>query len=74
MPVTKYRSVADMPRPPLLGSSDLALRIRAVWNRAFRICPPALPYGVSRFSNIEDANEARKQRTIERMRKSAEKR
>jgi len=74
MPVTKYRSVADMPRAPLLDSGELAPRIRAVWNRAFRFCPPAMPYGVSRFSTIEDANEARKHRTIERMRKSAEKR
>jgi hypothetical protein len=74
MPVAKYRSVADMPRPPRLEAADLALRIRAVWNRAFQICRPELPHGVSRFSTIEDANEARQQRTIDRMRKTAAKR
>ena len=71
MPVHKYRSVADMPSPPRASQGDLAARIRTVWNRAFRICPPTVPRGVMRFSSIEAANEARMQLTIERMRKTA---
>ena len=71
MAVHKYRSVADMPSPPRAGDGDLAARIRAVWNRAFRVCPPDPPRGVAKFSSIEAANEARARATIERMRKTA---
>ena len=71
MPVTKYRSVADMPRPAAAASGDLAARIRAVWNRAFGICPPCPPRGVTRYSSIEMSNQARLRSTVERMRKTA---
>lgn len=71
MSVHKYRSVEDMPRPPRADGVDLAAHIRAVWNRAFRICPLNPPRGVARFATIEAANEARAQATLERMRKTA---
>lgn len=68
MPVYKYRTIAEMPPLPLATSKDLPSRIRAVWNRAFQICPPTFPRGVSRFGTIEEANEARTKIVIERMR------
>ena len=72
MPVHKYRSVAEMPRPAAAAAEGLADRIRAVWNRAFRISPPNPPRGVSRFSSIEAANEARSRAIAERMREARE--
>lgn len=71
MPVTKYRSVMEMPSPPTATERDLAERIRAVWNRAFLVCPPRPPRGVTRFASVERANAARTQATLERMRDTA---
>ena len=71
MPVSKYRSVQDMPRPPRTSDNDLTERIRAVWTRAFLLCPPAPPRGVTRFRSIESANAAREKATQERMRATA---
>ena len=68
MPVTKYRSVADMPRPRSGRDESLVLRIRALWNRAFLLSPPAFPRGVRRFRSIEEANAARAEATRDRMR------
>ena len=71
MPVYKYRSVEDMPRPPRASGEDLVQRIRAVWNRAALLCPPRPPRGVMRFRTIEEANAARDRATLERMRSTA---
>lgn len=71
MPVTKYRSVVEMPPPPPATERDLAARIRAVWNRAFLFCPSRPRRGVTRFASIERASEARTQATLERMREAA---
>jgi hypothetical protein len=74
VPVTKYRSVADMPRPARVtdGASLLAC-IRAVWGRAARLAPPpVVPRGVARFRTIEEANAARSELTAQRMRQSIE--
>jgi hypothetical protein len=68
MPVTKYRSVADMPRFEKRSEVDLASRIRTLWARAFLLCPLAPPRGVQRFRSIEEANAARARSTAERMR------
>jgi hypothetical protein len=68
VPVSKHRSVEDMPRLPRVCAEDVVAHIRAVWNRAFRICPPNPPRGVTRFTSIESANEARSRATIDRMR------
>lgn len=74
MPVRKYRSVADMPRPPADAAVPLAQRIRVLWRRAFLLCPPDFVRGVSRFRTSEAANQARAQATAARMRRTATKR
>jgi hypothetical protein len=68
MPVSKYRSVADMPRPELVFGAGLASQIRALWRRSFLLSPPAFPRGVARFRSIAEANEARTKATLERVR------
>ena len=68
MPVQKFRSAAEMPRPPRATGPELEARIRALWNRAFLLSPPDYVRGVQRFRSIEEANEEREQRTIARMR------
>ena len=72
MPVTKYRSVADMPRPErITDPASLIARIRAVWGRAALLAPPpVVPRGVTRFRSIEEANLARTELTMQRMRSS----
>ena len=73
MPVQKYRSVEDMPRPELVPAADLAARIRALWKRARMLAPaPVVPRGVTRFRSIEEANTAREAATLRRMRASTE--
>jgi hypothetical protein len=67
MPVSRYRSVADMPRPEPATSSELAVRIRVLWNRAFLLSRPSFPRGVARFRSVEEANAARERATLERM-------
>ncbi len=67
MPVYKYRSVEEMPPLPQ-RSADLVARIRAVWNRAALLAPRLLPRGIQRFRNMDEANLARQEATLERMR------
>jgi hypothetical protein len=68
MPVRKYRSVSDMPRPERSDDATLAHRIRILWRRAFSLCPTTPRRGVRRFRSIEDANDERDRATTERMR------
>lgn len=68
MPVHKYRSIEDMPRPPRSADAQLVGHIRALWNRAFLLAPPTVVHGVTRFRTIEDANELRRVATLEKMR------
>lgn len=74
MPVVKYRSVAEMPRPSrVTDAASLPARIRAVWGRAALLAPPSVvPRGVTRFRTIEEANRDRAERTKRRMRASRE--
>ena len=71
MPVSKYRSVADMPRVERAAPDELVARIRAVWRRAHLLCPPNPPRGVQRFASVEQADEARNAATLSRMRATA---
>ncbi|MBX3272227.1 MAG: hypothetical protein KF729_18325 [Sandaracinaceae bacterium] len=71
MPVTKYRSVQEMPRPERVADAELLARIRAVMARARLFAPPlTAPRGVTKFRSIEEADAAREAQTIERMRRS----
>lgn len=71
MPVEKYRSVEDMPRPARIVGDDLPAHIRALFRRARLLSPPALiTRGVQRFRSIEEANAARERETIARMKAS----
>jgi hypothetical protein len=72
MPVYKYRSIADMPAPPPAPEASLAERIRQLWKRSFLLAPPLVVPGVTRFHDIESANEARNQATLERMRRTSQ--
>ncbi len=73
MPVQKYRSVEEMPRPERVPDDALLARIRAVMARARLFAPAlAMPRGVAKFRSIEEANAARDQATLERMRASTE--
>jgi hypothetical protein len=69
MGVTKYRSIEEVPRPPLRTGAELEASIRAVLKRAFSLCPPLGVRGVTRFRSIDEASAAREQATIERMRR-----
>jgi len=71
MPVIKYRSPGDMPRPEPGSDAELASRIRVLWSRAVLLCPPALHRGVRRFRSIAEANQERMRETAERMRRRA---
>ena len=70
MPVTKYRSVADMPPLTPAVESSLVERIRTLWRRAFLLSPPSIPRGVARFRDMSDANDARDRATRQRMAKT----
>ena len=59
MPVTKYRSVSDMPRLGRVPDDQLADRIRAVWNRALLLHPRKIRRGVQRYRSLLEANAAR---------------
>jgi hypothetical protein len=71
MPIHKFRSVNDMPRPTEHAGIALSERIRTLWNRAFLLSPPSFGRGVTRFTSIEAANDARTAETTERMRRAA---
>lgn len=71
MPVRKYRSVEEMPRPEPAAAGELAQRIRTLWRRARLLAPPPIvPRGVTRFRNIAEANAARDAATVRRMKRS----
>ena len=69
MPLHKYRSASDMPRPERASDAELATRIRSVWGRAFLLCPRVCRPGVRRFRSMEEANLDRLRETAERMRR-----
>jgi hypothetical protein len=71
MPLYKYRSASDMPRPERASDAELPARIRSVWGRAFLLCPAVCRPGVRRFRSMEEANEDRLRETVERMRRRA---
>lgn len=58
MPVKKFSTFHDASRSLWTDRDDPALtrRIRAVWNRAARLCPPDIPRGFRRFRSIAEAN------------------
>jgi hypothetical protein len=68
MPVHRFRSVSDMPGIERVDGPDLIDRIRVLWNRAFALAPPNFPRGVTRFANLDDANRARFDLLVARMR------
>ena len=70
MSVERYRSVADMPPPRRRDPKDPAtwVAIRELWALAEHTLPALYPPGVTRFRSIEEANRAREEATIERMR------
>ncbi len=66
MPIQKFRSVEDMPRPGAqdnLSSEEVRSRIERLWSRTFRISPRVYPKGLFRFKSIEEAQEARERVT-----------
>jgi hypothetical protein len=71
MPVEKFRSVEEMPRPARVNDERLIEHIRKLWNRAFALAPPSFSRGVTRFRSIEMANQAREDAVHERMRRLA---
>ncbi len=74
MPVTKYHRVEDMPRPSRVPPDQLAKAIDAVWRRAELFAPHPVVPGVQRFRTLAEANAAREQTTVERMRDLRERR
>ena len=68
MGVAKYRSISEVPPLPRCSDEELLSRIRRVLDRAFRLAGPRQTYGVLRFRSMEEANAARDQATIARMR------
>lgn len=71
MPVTKYKNASDMPPVPRVEGLELIERIRVLWNRAFALSPPDFPRGVTRFRSISDANSARFDLLVARLRRNA---
>ena len=67
MGVQKFRSVAEMPRPPVDSDIPLDVRIAATWERAHPNGPHPLPRGVMKFRAIEDAQKARREWTRQRL-------
>jgi hypothetical protein len=68
LPIQKFRSVADMPRPlgeGITDNAELRRRIAALWARAARISPRVYPRGVFKFRSLEEANQARERVTTE---------
>ena len=58
MPVTRYRSVAEIPPPALRepGSDALIRAIAATWSRATWMAPLRFPPGIHRHRSIEELN------------------
>ena len=58
MPVTKYRSVEEIPPPALRerGSDALLRAIAATWSRAAWMAPLRFPPGVHRHRSIQELN------------------
>jgi hypothetical protein len=71
VPVFKYRSAGDMPRLERIGDAQLTSHIRALWGRAFLLCPRTRRPGVWRFASMDEANAERELETEERMRHRA---
>jgi len=69
VPVAKYRHVEQMPPTPRAGDGELAARITTLWRRARRFAPLSVVSGVRRFRTIEEANAARDDETVRRLRK-----
>lgn len=80
MPIQKFCSVEDMPRPDVQGnlsSEEVRSRIANLWSRTFRISPRIYPKGLFKFRSIEEAQEAREQvtaRNVERLARERESR
>jgi hypothetical protein len=70
VPVSKYRSVEQMPPTPRVSDDELVERITALWSRARRYAPLSIVPGVQRFRSVEEASAARREATAERMRKA----
>jgi hypothetical protein len=70
MPVSKFRSIEDMPTRVEVTSDQLVVRIRALWARAFALARPLDFRGVTRYASIEQASDARTRATLERMRET----
>lgn len=68
MPVSKFRSIEEVPSRVEVAAELLAPRIRALWARAFTLTPRLDFRGVSRYESIERASEARSEATLRRMR------
>jgi hypothetical protein len=71
MPVSRFNSAFDIPRPDRYDGPDLLQHIRILWNRAFALSSPSFTRGVTRFATIEDANRARFDATVARMRRTS---
>jgi hypothetical protein len=70
MPVTKFRSIEDVPTLGAVAEGQLPERMRALWARTFMFARPLDFRGVNRYSSIEQAFEARSRATVERMRET----
>jgi hypothetical protein len=71
MPLTKYRSIDEVPGTTTVAAGSIPARLRAIWRRTFAFSPSLRPRGVRRFRDVEAANAARNSNTLERMRTSA---
>lgn len=77
MPIQRFRSVADMPRPlgeGIRDNAELRRRIAALWARSARISPRVYPRGVFKFHSLEEAHQARDRVTAENVARIARKR
>jgi hypothetical protein len=61
MPVEKFRSVSEMPRPGLVPVGERWTAMERLWRRARWLSPPAAwPRGtVERYRSVEEAERAR---------------
>ena len=66
--VERYRHVADMPRPPRLSGANLLRAMAAAWERAHIRAQPDIPRGVTKFRSLHEAQQARHQREVARIR------